>query len=98
MALPYTVIGVGECQGKMMGQSMDNWVSIPLTAFLHAHGSQGSMSIFVNAGGGGEVMDAVSDELRVIMRARRHLAARRAGQLFRRYQRHLSEHVEQDAE
>jgi putative ABC transport system permease protein len=71
---PYTVIGVGECQGKMMGQSMDNWVSIPLTAFLHGYGSQGSLSIFADAGSGGEVIDAVSDELRVIMRARRHLA------------------------
>jgi putative ABC transport system permease protein len=32
------------------------------------------MVVFVNTGGGGEVMDAASDELRVIMRARRHLA------------------------
>jgi putative ABC transport system permease protein len=71
---PYTVIGVGECQGKLLGISMDNWVSIPLTAFLRSYGSHASMEIFVNAGGGGEVMDAVSAELRTIMRARRHLA------------------------
>jgi putative ABC transport system permease protein len=71
---PYTVIGVGECQGKILGQSMDNWVSIPLTTFLHAYGSHASMQVFVNAGGGGEVIDVVSDELRTIMRARRHLA------------------------
>ena len=71
---PYTVIGVGERQGKMLGQSMDNWVVIPLTAFLQAYGAHRSMTIYVNAGGGGEVMDEVSDELRVIMRARRHLA------------------------
>ena len=71
---PYTVIGVGECQGKIMGQSMDNWVAIPLTTFLHSHGAQGSLEIFVSAGGGGAVIDAVSDELRTIMRARRHLA------------------------
>jgi putative ABC transport system permease protein len=71
---PYTVIGVGECQGKILGQSMDNWVSVPLTTFLHAYGSYASMQVFVDAGGGGEVMDTVSDELRTIMRARRHLA------------------------
>jgi putative ABC transport system permease protein len=71
---PYTVIGVGECQGKLLGMSMDNWVSIPLTAFLRSYGSHVSMVIYVNAGGGGEVMDAVSAELRTIMRARRHLA------------------------
>ena len=31
--IPYTVIGVGEHQGKMLGQSLDNWVAIPLTTF-----------------------------------------------------------------
>ena len=39
---PYTVIGVGESQGKMLGQSMDNWVAIPLTTFLARYGSHGS--------------------------------------------------------
>jgi putative ABC transport system permease protein len=71
---PYTVIGVGEPQGKILGQSMDNWVSIPLTSFLHTYGANASMVIYVNAGGGGEVLDAVSDQLRVLMRIRRHLA------------------------
>ena len=71
---PYTVIGVGQAQGKMLGQSMDNWVAIPLTAFLQQYGSHQSMAIYVNAGGGGAVMDTVSDELRTIMRVRRHLS------------------------
>jgi putative ABC transport system permease protein len=71
---PYTVIGVGETQGKMFGQSMDNWVSIPLTTFLHSYDAHTSIGIYVDAGGGGEVMDNVIDQLRTIMRARRHLA------------------------
>jgi putative ABC transport system permease protein len=71
---PYTVIGVAEPQGKMMGTSMDNWVGIPLTTFLEQYGSLASMDIYIDAGGGGEVMDAVSDEVRTIMRTRRHLA------------------------
>jgi putative ABC transport system permease protein len=70
---PYTVIGTGECQGKIMGQSMDNWVAVPLTAFLHTYGSNASMTVYADAGGGGEVMDATFDELRVLMRSRRHL-------------------------
>jgi putative ABC transport system permease protein len=71
---PYTVVGVGERQGKMLGMSMDNWVAVPLTSFIHSYGANASLVIFVDAGGGGEVMDAASDELRVIMRTRRHLA------------------------
>ena len=71
---PYTVIGVGERQGKMFGRSMDNWVSIPLSNFLEAYGAHTSLDILVDAGGGGAVMESVLDELRTIMRARRHLA------------------------
>lgn len=72
--VPYTVIGVGEPQGKLLGSSMDNWVAVPLNAFLAEFGAHDTMQIFVDAGGGGEVMDRVSDQLRTIMRARRHLA------------------------
>jgi putative ABC transport system permease protein len=70
----YTVIGVGESQGKMFGRSMDNWVAIPLTSFLEAYGSNQSLQILVDSGSGGAVMEAVSDDLRTILRTRRHLA------------------------
>jgi putative ABC transport system permease protein len=70
---PYTVIGVGERQGKTLGASQDNWVAIPLTSFIQAYGANKSLVIYVNAGGGGEVIDRVQDELRTIMRGRRHL-------------------------
>ena len=72
--VPCTVIGVGERQGKMLGMSMDNWVAIPLTSFLHKYGAHFSLAIYVDAGAGGEVMESTADELRAIMRARRHLA------------------------
>ena len=71
---PYTVIGVGESQGKMFGHSMDNWVSIPLTTFLERYGPHNTLAIYVDAGGGGAVMEGVEDELRTIMRTLRHLA------------------------
>ncbi|MGD0733801.1 MAG: ABC transporter permease [Terracidiphilus sp.] len=71
---PYTVIGIGERQGKMLGMSMDNWVAIPLTTFLHTYDAHHTIDIYVNSGGGGEVMESVEDQLRTIMRARRHLA------------------------
>jgi putative ABC transport system permease protein len=74
--VPYTVIGVGQAQGKMFASSMDNWVAMPLTTFLDAYGAYGqdsSLEIFVDTGGGGQVMDSVMDQLRMIMRIRRHL-------------------------
>ena len=70
---PYTIIGVGESQGKMLGRSLDNWVAVPLTSFLQAYGAHRSMEILVDAGGGGAILDTVSDELRTIMRTQRHL-------------------------
>ena len=70
---PYTVIGVGERQGKMLGRSMDNWVAIPLSNYLQQYGMYKSLSIMVDAGGGGAVLDSVADELRTIMRTQRHL-------------------------
>lgn len=72
--VPYTVIGVGQPQGTMFGSSMDNWVAIPLTTFLETYGAHDSLDIYVDAGGTGDVMDQVMDELRTIMRVRRHLA------------------------
>jgi putative ABC transport system permease protein len=71
---PYTVIGVGESQGKIFGRSLDNWVAIPLTDFLETYGAHNSLDILVDAGGGGAVLDTVSDQLRTIMRTQRHLA------------------------
>jgi putative ABC transport system permease protein len=71
---PYTIIGVGERQGKTLGASQDNWVAIPLTSFIETYGANASLVIYVQAGGGGEAVERVSDELRTIMRGRRHLA------------------------
>ncbi len=70
---PYRVIGVGEAQGKMLGRSLDDWVAIPLTAYFAEYGSHDSLNIYANAGGEGAVTEAMTDELRVIMRVRRHL-------------------------
>jgi putative ABC transport system permease protein len=73
---PYTIVGVGEAKGNLFGSSLDNWVSVPLNCFLSRYGSYGansSLNIYIDTGGGGAVMEAVSDELRTIMRIRRHL-------------------------
>ena len=70
--VPYTVVGVGERQGKTFGQSQDNWVAVPLTTYQHTYGSNDSMTIYVRAGIDAEAMVRAEDEVRVIMRTRRH--------------------------
>jgi putative ABC transport system permease protein len=68
----YTVIGVAEKQGSTFGQSQDNWVGIPLTAYQKTYGTMKTLTIYVKAGSAGPVLEQAGDEVRVLMRARRH--------------------------
>ena len=68
----YTVIGVGERQGKTLGASQDDWVAIPITAYQHSHGTSDSLDIYATAGATGEPLNAAVDEVRTILRSRRH--------------------------
>jgi len=69
---PYRVIGVGKKQGTTLGQSRDNYVLIPITAYLKQYGRHNSIIICGKADGVGSQLDAAMDEARVILRARRH--------------------------
>jgi putative ABC transport system permease protein len=69
----YTVIGVGLPKGKTLGQSQDNWVVIPLTSWYRQFGSQrASLHIWAKAYGVGAPLEGAIDQVRVVMRARRH--------------------------
>jgi putative ABC transport system permease protein len=70
--VPYTIIGLGEKQGKTLGQSQDNWVGVPLTAYQKTYGTMKTVTIYSKAGGGAEAMEAASDQARTIMREMRH--------------------------
>ena len=70
--MPYTVIGVSEKQGSTFGQSQDNWVAVPLTAFQKSYGTAKSLMIYVKAGAAGPILDNAADEVRVLVRSRRH--------------------------
>ena len=72
--IPYTVIGVAKPQGTMFGHSLDNWVAVPLPAFIDRYGAYTSLTIHAEAPVGGAVLQETMDELRTIMRARLHLA------------------------
>ncbi|HYK36878.1 ABC transporter permease [Alloacidobacterium sp.] len=69
---PYIVIGVGEREGKTLGQSQDNYVSVPITTYQRKYGTNASIVIYVKAGSVGPALDRASDEARAILRARRH--------------------------
>ncbi len=69
---PYTVVGVVEKQGSTFGQSQDNWIGVPLTAYQKDYGTQKSVTIYVKAGSAGPVLESAADEVRVLMRSVRH--------------------------
>jgi len=68
----YRVVGIGERQGKTLGQSRDNYVLIPISGYLKQFGTHNSIIISGKANGTGSQLDAAMDEARVILRARRH--------------------------
>jgi putative ABC transport system permease protein len=69
---PYTVIGITEKQGSTFGQSQDNFVGVPLTAYQRNYGTQKTLTIYVKAGSAGPVLETAADEVRVLMRSQRH--------------------------
>jgi putative ABC transport system permease protein len=73
--IPYIIVGVGDRQGKTLGQSQDNWVAVPITTFQQTYGYNDSVDIYARANGNAEVMERAKDEVRVLMRTRRHNAA-----------------------
>ena len=67
------IVGVGKKRGSVMGQSQDSWVILPLTTFQRIYGSDDSVRLWVKAGGT-QALDSTMDEVRLILRGRRHLA------------------------
>ncbi len=68
----YQVIGVGKREGKVLGQSRDNWVVIPISAWFRQYGEHQTLRIWGKGRGVGANLEKAMDETRVILRARRH--------------------------
>jgi putative ABC transport system permease protein len=69
----YRVIGVGKREGKTLGQSLDNYAIIPITAYLKQYGSHNnSVRISGKGAGVGPALETAMDEARAILRSRRH--------------------------
>jgi putative ABC transport system permease protein len=69
----FEVIGVGKRQGSVVGQSRDNWVTIPITLHQRMWGSRRSVQIYAKAVDE-SLLDRAADEARLTLRARRHLS------------------------
>ncbi len=70
--IPYAVVGVAERQGSNFGQSQDNWVAVPLSTYQQNYGYNDSIDIYARVAGGAQVMERAEDQVRVLMRIRRH--------------------------
>ena len=71
---PYQVIGVGKALGSVFGQPRDMYVGVPLSTFLSTYGMRRSIGIIVTSAGEAGYPEAV-EQVRLLMRARRKLAA-----------------------
>ncbi len=70
--LPFRIVGVAQEIGTVFGNPRDNFVIMPLSTYQNLYGSRGSIGIRV-AAIGPEAIENAQDEVRVVMRARRHL-------------------------
>ena len=68
---PFEVVGVAKPIGTILGQSQDNFAYIPIQTYLKIYGNYKGIYINVQARGA-EWMGRTQDEVRVLMRARRH--------------------------
>ena len=69
----FTVIGVYDKIGSVLGQDRDNFLVIPLSTFLRIRGSRQSLTLQIKASGGRQVFEEAQDEARLALRASRHI-------------------------
>ena len=73
MNTEFTVIGVFEKVGSVLGQDRDSFVVIPLSSYLRMRGSRQSLTLQIKAAGDKRTFEDAQDEARLILRARRHV-------------------------
>ena len=71
----YTVVGAGQKMGTTLGQSQDDYVEMPLTAYMHSHGLHQSLTFLVRSKPGPLAMEDTADEVKQILRQLRRAPA-----------------------
>jgi putative ABC transport system permease protein len=69
---PFRIVGVAQEIGSVFGNPRDGFVIVPISTFQNIYGSRGSIAIRVAATTPDTIVNA-QDEVRVILRGRRHL-------------------------
>ena len=69
----FTVIGTFEAIGSVLGQDQDAFLVIPLHTYLRMRGARTSLTLEIKASGGEQLFQDAQDDVRVILRARRHI-------------------------
>ncbi|MGA2595012.1 MAG: ABC transporter permease [Bryobacteraceae bacterium] len=69
---PYEVVGVAKELGSVFGNSQDNFVMIPVESYFKTYGAHTGIRLIAKATGQEQLAEA-EDEVRVLMRAYRHL-------------------------
>lgn len=69
----FTIIGLFEKNGAVLGQDADNFAVIPLNSFLQIRGQRSSLTINVKVPNDPAGFERAMDQARLILRARRHI-------------------------
>jgi len=73
--IPFRVVGVAQKIGSTFGESQDNFVQVPLTTYQKFFSARPSLQVNVQAWNG-QQMTVLEDEVRALLRARRHVPYR----------------------
>jgi putative ABC transport system permease protein len=73
--LPFRVVGVTERVGSTFGQSLDNFAIIPLSTFRTIWMGRPELLVYIKSPDGAHMLE-LQDEVRALMRARRHVPYR----------------------
>ncbi len=69
---PFRIIGIAQEKGSVFGNPQDNFLIMPISTYQNIFGSRGTIALRV-AATGKESLEQAQDEVRVILRAKRHL-------------------------
>jgi putative ABC transport system permease protein len=73
--LPFRVVGITERVGSTFGQSEDNFAMVPLSTFRNIWMGRPELLVFIKSPDGRHMLE-LEDEVRALMRARRHVPYR----------------------